>query len=103
MVSTGYAYGGAALGKGAVNDRALVKDMANWLLEAGVVGKVRLRSDGEPAVSAVLKSSRDPQQERRQQRPSDHHRRVADQELCVSWQCREMGRNARRARAYSSS
>eukprot|EP00972_Heterocapsa_arctica_P074616 11012104-Heterocapsa_arctica.AAC.1 len=52
MVSTGYAYGGAALGKGAVNDRALVKDMANWLLEAGVVGKVRLRSDGEPAVSA---------------------------------------------------
>eukprot|EP00972_Heterocapsa_arctica_P025539 3759760-Heterocapsa_arctica.AAC.1 len=39
MVSTGYAYGGAALGKGAANDRALVKDMANWLLEASMVGK----------------------------------------------------------------
>eukprot|EP00972_Heterocapsa_arctica_P109653 16143358-Heterocapsa_arctica.AAC.1 len=29
MVSTGYAYAGAALGKGAANDRALVKDMVN--------------------------------------------------------------------------
>eukprot|EP00972_Heterocapsa_arctica_P060234 8884126-Heterocapsa_arctica.AAC.1 len=30
--------------------------MANWLLETSVVGKVRLRSDGEPAVSAVPKA-----------------------------------------------
>eukprot|EP00972_Heterocapsa_arctica_P028509 4194018-Heterocapsa_arctica.AAC.1 len=30
--------------------------MANWLLEAGMVSKVRLRSDGEPVVSAVLRA-----------------------------------------------
>eukprot|EP00972_Heterocapsa_arctica_P023529 3466749-Heterocapsa_arctica.AAC.1 len=56
MASTGYAYGGAGLGKGAVNNRVLAKDMVNWLLKACVVGKVRLKSDGEPAVSAMLRA-----------------------------------------------
>eukprot|EP00972_Heterocapsa_arctica_P057262 8449240-Heterocapsa_arctica.AAC.1 len=29
--------------------------MASWLREVGLLGEIRLRSDGEPAIVAVLK------------------------------------------------
>eukprot|EP00972_Heterocapsa_arctica_P081905 12071325-Heterocapsa_arctica.AAC.1 len=56
VASSGYAYGGAALGKCAIADKALVSDMAAWLREVGLFGKIRIISDGEPAIVSVLKA-----------------------------------------------
>jgi hypothetical protein len=56
MCSTGYAYAAVAKAKGVFRDQMLVKDIQVWLEEAGLHGRVRLRSDGEPSVVAVLRA-----------------------------------------------
>ena len=50
---TGYAYGGVAMAKGAKGDQELVADFMNWLREAGVQGRTRLRSDKEQPAADV--------------------------------------------------
>ncbi len=56
VARSGYAYGATASAKGAVGDRTLVKDLIVVLQEAGLTAKLRLRSDGEPAIAAVMRA-----------------------------------------------
>ena len=50
---TGYADGGVAMAKCAKGDQELVADFMNWLREAGVQGRIRLRSDKEQPAADV--------------------------------------------------
>eukprot|EP00972_Heterocapsa_arctica_P115221 16446627-Heterocapsa_arctica.AAC.1 len=56
VMGTGYGYAGAALGKGVTANKELVRDAMSFLSEIGLTGDLRLRSDGEPAIVAVLKA-----------------------------------------------
>ena len=56
MCSTGYAYAAVANAKGVFGDQMLVKDIQMWLEEARLHGRVRLRSDGEPSIVALLRA-----------------------------------------------
>ena len=55
-VGCGYGYAAVALGKGVLGDKALVRDAVAWLTEVGLLGRLRLRSDGEPAITAVTRA-----------------------------------------------
>eukprot|EP00972_Heterocapsa_arctica_P002048 293501-Heterocapsa_arctica.AAC.1 len=55
-MGSGYGFAAAALGKGVTADKELARDAIVFLSEIGLTGDLRLRSDGEPAIDAVLKA-----------------------------------------------
>ncbi len=55
-IGRGYGYAGVTLGKGVLADKAIVRDVVAWLTEVGLSGRIRLRSDGEPAITAVMRA-----------------------------------------------
>ena len=50
---TGYSFASAVRRKGA-GDVGVVDDVISWLREAGLSGQLRIRSDGEPAIKALV-------------------------------------------------
>ena len=56
LVKNGYGYAATALAKGAIGDRALIADLLRFFQEAGIGGRLRLRTDGEPAIAAVARA-----------------------------------------------
>eukprot|EP00972_Heterocapsa_arctica_P042726 6299572-Heterocapsa_arctica.AAC.1 len=48
----GYAYAVVSRSKG-LGDRVAIVGLVRYLLEAGIAGTVRLRSDSEPSIQAV--------------------------------------------------
>ena len=52
---TGYGYAGLSSGKTIAYSKDLAGEVLEWMREAGIQGKVRMRSDGEPSIMAMLR------------------------------------------------
>ena len=52
---TGYGYAGLPSGKTIAYSKDLAGEVLEWMREAGIQGKVRMRSDGEPSIMAMLR------------------------------------------------
>eukprot|EP00972_Heterocapsa_arctica_P081772 12052645-Heterocapsa_arctica.AAC.1 len=54
-MGSGFGFAAAALGKDVLADKELARDAIAFLSEFGLTSDLRLRSDGDPAIVAVLK------------------------------------------------